>query len=177
VRQQAQIIHLPLVDRPSLRRTQTGGRRQRRGPTGDDADRRVALSGVTTVVLSPRGDNRAGVPMTAYKPAAQGDRQVVQDPAAVRVVWTEANRLKSGENVRGLLDKAVKYREKWQEYATKLAEWEAAPKPAPKPAAEAEKKDAKAEATKKDEDPNHAKKDGEKKDDKKKKKEEEPSYE
>ncbi len=139
------------------------------GP-GDDADRRVALSGVTTVVLSPRGDNRAGVPMTAYKPAARDDRQVVQDPAAVRVVWTEQNRLKSGQNVRDLLDKAVKYREKWQEYATKLAEWEAAPKPE----AGAEKKDAKPDETKKDDEAPEEKKNGEKKEDKKKKKEEEP---
>ncbi len=101
------------------------------GP-GDHVDRRVALAGVTTVVLSPRGGSDSGIPMSAYKPAASGERQVVADPATLRVQWTQPNRLKSGKSVRDTLEKVAKYREKWAEYEQKLAEWMAAPPKAEK---------------------------------------------
>ncbi len=102
------------------------------GP-GDELDRRVALAGVTTVVLGPRGRSRSGIPLMPYKPAASNyERQVIADPITLRVDWTENNRLQSGENVRGLLEKATKYVADWSEYQSKLAEWEAAPKEAPK---------------------------------------------
>jgi len=102
------------------------------GP-GDAVDRRVALSGVTTVVLGPRGRGRSGVPLMPYKPAASSyENQVIADPITLRVDWTENNRLQSGANVKGLLEKAAKYVASWAEYREKLAEWEAKPKPAPK---------------------------------------------
>jgi len=93
------------------------------GP-GDDADRRVARAGVTTVLLTSRGTSGSGTPVMAYKPAAaDGERQVVADPVTLRLEWTHRNRLKSGEEVRELLAKAVEYRAKWQEYEQELAEW------------------------------------------------------
>jgi len=141
------------------------------GP-GDELDRRVALAGVTTVVLGPRGRGRAGLPMMPYKPAASSSaRQVIADPITVRVDWTENNRLQSGQNVRGLLEKATKYVEGWAEYRRKLAEWEAAPKSESK----AKSKDDEDE-DEKDEDAEEDEKEEEKDTKKKKKKkgEEEP---
>jgi hypothetical protein len=101
------------------------------GP-GDHVDRRVARAGVTTVVLTPRGDTRGGTPLMAYKPAAGDlDRMVVADPVALRLSWTDRNRVESGKEVRELLAKAVEYDTKWREYEAALAEWEAKPKPPP----------------------------------------------
>jgi len=102
---------------------------------GDRVDRRVARSGVTTVVLSPRGAGRDGAPVAAYKPAAEGwDGQLVEGSAAVRVSWAERNRLSSGAAVKDLLTKAAEYRQKWAEYEKEMREW----KP---PAEKAERKD------------------------------------
>ena len=48
-----------------------------------------------------------------YKPAGEDlERQVVGDPVAVRVRWTERNRLESGSAVRELLAKAAEYRDR-----------------------------------------------------------------
>ena len=93
---------------------------------GDRTDRRVAQAGVTTVVLNPQGDSSSGVPLLAYRPAASEDDSLVVDPlAALRLVWTEDNRLESGDKVREVLEKALEYDAEWREYAEKLAEWEA----------------------------------------------------
>jgi imidazolonepropionase-like amidohydrolase len=114
------------------------------GP-GDHVDRRVARAGVTTVVLSPRGDTRGGTPLMAYKPAAEDlGRMVVADPVALRLAWTDRNRLDSGKEVRELLAKAVEYDTKWREYEAALAEWEA--KPEPPPAASGDEGDDEEEA-------------------------------
>lgn len=142
---------------------------------GDLADRRVAQAGVTTVVLSPRGDNRTGAPMMAYKPADTDiERMVLADPVALRLRWSDRNRLQSGKAVREVLARAAEYRRKWEEYEKKLAAW-VPPKENEKPAAkpeEAKKEgetEAKPDSEKKDEDK-------EKKDSGKKKKgEEEPA--
>jgi imidazolonepropionase-like amidohydrolase len=91
---------------------------------GDATDKRVAQSGVTTIVLSPRGSTRSGAPMMAYKPAdSEVDKMVVADPVALRFQWTERNRLESGKAVRDVLAKAVDYHRKWSEYEKKLATW------------------------------------------------------
>ena len=88
---------------------------------GDFADRRVAQAGVTTVVLSPRGANRSGAPMMAYKPADDDfEKMVIRDPVALRFQWTEHNRLESGKSVREILSKAVEYDKKWEDYGKKL---------------------------------------------------------
>ena len=140
---------------------------------GDLADRRVAQAGVTTVVLSPRGDNRSGAPLMAYKPADSDlDAMVLADPVALRLRWSERNRLQSGKAVREILARASDYRHKWDEYEKKLAAWV--------PTKESEKSAAKAEEPKKEGEaeakPDEAKKDEEKKDSGKKKKgEEEPA--
>jgi imidazolonepropionase-like amidohydrolase len=139
---------------------------------GDLTDRRVAQAGVTTVLLSPRGDNRSGAPMLAYKPAGTDlDEMVIADPAGLRLRWSDRNRTQSGRAVRELLARAADYRRKWDEYEKKLAAWtppkeSEAAKPAAKP--EEAKKDGEAEG-KADSD----KKDEEKKDSGKKKKGEE----
>lgn len=122
--------------------------------SGDDTDRRVAKAGVTTVMMSPRGVNEAGVPMLAYKPAAQDvEAAIVADPAALRVQWTDQNRLKSGQRVRETLEKARDYAKKWADYEEAMKKWVPPPAEAPKDEKPADKKDA-------------DKKDGEKKDDK-----------
>jgi imidazolonepropionase-like amidohydrolase len=141
---------------------------------GDLADRRVAQAGVTTVLLSPRGDNRSGAPMLAYKPAgSELDEMVVADPVALRLRWSDRNRLQSGRAVRELLARAADYKKKWDEYEKKLAAW-TPPKEgeAPTPAAKSDetKKEGEAEAK-----PDSEKKDEDKKDaGKKKKGDEEP---
>lgn len=102
---------------------------------GDQLDRRVARSGVTTVVMAPRGSSPTGAPVLAYKPAATKlDGLVLRDPVALRMRWSERNRAKSGEAVKAALDKAVKYQEKWLEYEKALAAW----KPDPNASAQTE---------------------------------------
>mgnify|MGYP001413434461 CR=1 FL=1 len=149
--------------------------------TPDHIDREVARSGVTTVVMTPRGLRDTGSPMMAYKPASSDfERQVVADPTALRMAWSESNRLKSGEKVRAQLKRAADYDKKWREYEEALRKWTP---PAPEAAPEEEAADDKAEAKsdtktdgkseeKKDE-ASGDKKDGDKKDSKKKGKEEE----
>jgi imidazolonepropionase-like amidohydrolase len=159
---------------------------------GDAVDRRVAKAGVTTVAMSPRGTGSAGVPVLAYKPAAAKlEGQVLGDPTAVRLQWTDLqNRLNSGKEVRELLGKAKEYRDKWLEYEKAIAEWKPPP-PAPekpKEGEEAEKKDGEGEKAGSDEEKKDASGDksggekkaaeGDEKDkDKKKKKDAEPEDE
>jgi imidazolonepropionase-like amidohydrolase len=126
--------------------------------SGDETDRFVARAGVTTVMMSPRGVNEAGVPMLAYKPAAEDvEAAIIADPAALRVQWTDQNRLKSGQRVRETLEKLKDYAKKWADYEEAMKKWV----PPPAEPAQPEKKDDKA-AEKKD----GEKKDGEKKDEK-----------
>ena len=91
---------------------------------GDRTDRKVALNGITTVVLSPREPADSGAPVMAYKPAERDfERQVLGDPVALYFRWAEANPLKSGETLKNLLQKAKEYREKWLEYERAIAAW------------------------------------------------------
>ena len=141
------------------------------GP-GDDVDRRVARSGVTTVVLTPRSASKSGAPVAAYKPAANDPgRQVLADPAALRLSWTAQNLLESGQDVRELLAKAAAYRAKWIEYEAALASW-TPPPPAP-PKEEKKDDDEGDEDEDKEEEGADEKKDGDKKKKRKKKGEEE----
>ena len=127
---------------------------------GDFADRRVARSGVTTVVMAPRGTKKSGVPMLAYKPSGTDlERMVIADPAAVHLVWSEDKRLKSGETVRKLLEKVTEYDQKWTDYKTAMAEW------VPPPPETAEESD-----DDKDDEEDEAEDEDDKKDSKKKKK-------
>jgi hypothetical protein len=108
------------------------------GP-GDRVDRRVALAGVTAVALAPRDGSGSGTPIMVYKPAANDwEKQVVRDPVALRLKWTERNRIESGDDVRELLEKAKAYRQSWIDYEKALAEWTPPP-------AEEKPKDEKAE--------------------------------
>lgn len=114
----------------------------------DPVDRRVALSGVTTVVLSPRGESKTGVPMMAYKPSGpESELRIVADPVALRLAWTDTrNRADSGKDVRDLLSKAQAYSAKWREYEEAMAKWKPEPAPAPAAAEGEAKGDGKAEA-------------------------------
>jgi len=137
--------------------------------SGDETDRRVAKAGVTTVMMSPRGVNDSGVPMLAYKPAAEDvEAAIVADPAALRVQWTDQNRLKSGQRVRETLEKARDYAKKWADYEEAMKKWVPPPAEAPKEDKSADKKEAdKKDADKKDADKKEGeKKEGEKKDEK-----------
>ena len=140
---------------------------------GDRVDRRVALAGVTTVVLAPRGSSAGGAPVMAYKPAADDwDQLVLRDPVALRLAWTNSNRMKSGEEVRELLAKAEEYRTEWQEYEAALAAW------TPPPPEPPEEEDAKEEAAEEGSEAKDEEAQAEKKEEpKKKKKGEEPELE
>jgi imidazolonepropionase-like amidohydrolase len=140
---------------------------------GDEVDRRVALEGITTVVLTPRNASDSGAPVMAYKPAARElERQVVGDPVALRFRWEDQSRLRSGQSLRELLAKAAEYRAKWVEYEQALAAWKPAPEPAAEPAKEEDAKDGDEKATaEKSDEPEAEKKDEDaKKDDAKPKK-------
>jgi len=153
---------------------------------GDAVDRKVALHGITTVALSPRGANESGAPMMAYKPAATGEeRQVVESLVGVRLRWEDPSRPRNGQAVRALLERAAEYRAKWLEYEQALAAWTpppVVPAPEKKPDAKSDEKKEGAEAAgeeKKDEKAAEDKKDegSDKKEDsksKKKKKKGEP---
>jgi imidazolonepropionase-like amidohydrolase len=137
--------HLGLED--STRLPATDFKLARIVAPGDPLDRRVARSGVTTVVMSPRGSSPTGAPVLAYKPAASTlDGLVLRDPVALRMRWSERNRAKSGEAVKAALDKAVKYQEKWLEYEKALAAW----KPDPNASEETEEDADAAEPKKED---------------------------
>lgn len=147
---------------------------------GDNADRRVARTGVTTVGLTPRGQGRA-TQVLAYKPAAEElSVQVVDDPCAVRLTWTDRNRRDSGKAVADLLKKAADYAKRWSDYEQKLAAYtppkaELPPVPLPeKKKEEAKKEEAKPEEAKAAEGDKKPE-DGKKDDKKKKKGEEEPA--
>jgi len=134
---------------------------------GDATDRRVAKAGITTVMLSPRGQNPAGVSLMAYKPAGDNlETMIIDDPAAMRMMWSDRNRLESGRVVRDTLAKAVEYKKKWDTYEEAKAKW-VPPPPAPAPVVVEKKADDKEKK------PEEAK-EGEKKEEKKKEEEGDP---
>lgn len=135
---------------------------------GDRTDKRVAQSGVTTVVMAPRGVSRSGAPMLAYKPA--GDdlaTSVIADPVGLRFQWTDRNRMQSGVALKETLAKAVEYDKRWQEFEKKKAAWTPPKEDASAaPSADESKKDgeAKKDGDGEKKDSADAKSDGEKKD-------------
>jgi hypothetical protein len=131
---------------------------------GDATDRRVAKAGITTVLLSPRGSSPAGVSLMAYKPAGQTlATMIIEDPAAMRMLWSDRNRMDSGRVVRETLTNPVEYAKKWESYEEAKAKW-VPPAPVAKPVVEEKKADEKADDSK----------DSEKKDEKKKEEEGDP---
>lgn len=107
--------------------------------TGDFADRRVAQAGVTTVLMTPRGIGGSGTPAMAYKPASEDlERMVVADPAVMHMQWSNSDRLKSGLQVKSILQKAMEYKKKWDDYEVAIAKWVPPPPEPP----EEEKDDA-----------------------------------
>jgi imidazolonepropionase-like amidohydrolase len=97
----------------------------------DDADRRVARAGVTTIALTPRGTSSSGTPIMAYKPGGTDvETMVLTDPSALSFIWTARNRSTSGNSVRKALEKARAYVERWEKYEEEMAQWSP---PAPEP--------------------------------------------
>jgi len=91
---------------------------------GDYADRRVAQAGVTTVLMTPRGTGRAGAPAMAYKPAGEDlETMVVDEVAALHLVWSHPNRLQAGGMVQDMLSKGAEYKAAWDTYAQEMAAW------------------------------------------------------
>lgn len=108
---------------------------------GDFADRRVAQAGVTTVVMTPRSSSSSGAPAVAYKPAGRDiDKMLIADPAAVHLTWSSSNRLQAGQAVKGIMDKAIDYKQKWEEYEAAMAEW-VPPTPEPEEAKDEDEED------------------------------------
>ena len=127
--------------------------------SADDADgRRVARAGVTTIALSPYQISGTGTPMLAYKPAgADLDSMVVEDNAAVRMIWSSSDRYNIGAGVRSTLANAAKYHAQWAEYEEAMASWTP---PAPEPPKEDdEDEDESDEESDEDEDDKKKKKD------------------
>jgi imidazolonepropionase-like amidohydrolase len=91
---------------------------------GDYADRRVAQAGVTTVLMTPRGMGRTGAPAMAYKPAGEDlETMVVDEVAALHLVWSHPNRLEAGGMVLDMLTKGAEYKQAWDTYAEEMAAW------------------------------------------------------
>lgn len=111
---------------------------------GDDVDRRVARRGITTVNLAPRGYSRSGAPITAYKPAEdEFGELVVEKRNAIRLRWYDRNRQETGKEVQKLLERAVEYRQKWEQYERELAAWEPPVPIPPRPKANVPKEEDK----------------------------------
>ena len=141
---------------------------------GDETAKHVAEAGVTTVLLAPYNVSGSGSTLMAYKPATDEYKSmVVEDDAALHIVWSSNNRYGVGDNVRAMLQKAVEYRNEWVEYEQAMAKW-TPPADEPEEEAKAEEgkdDEAKADEAKGDDDKGDEDKD---KDKKKKKKEKDP---
>ncbi len=139
---------------------------------GDETDRRVALAGVTTVFLGPRGKNKSGTPLMAYHPAAADfDDLVVRETVAVGYSWEDRNRIESGKDVREVLEKAVEYDREWREYEEAMKTWTPPKEPVEPPKLEADDEadeDEDDEDAKEDEEDEKSDKDSKKKKRKKK---------
>lgn len=133
---------------------------------GDETAKHVAEAGVTTVMLAPYNVSGSGSTLMAYKPASEDYADmVVEDDAALHIVWSSSNRYGVGDNVRGMLAKAVEYDKEWREYEAAMSEWT----PPAEDDAEADDK-----SDDKDEDEADEEAEDDDKDKKKKKKEQDP---
>lgn len=136
---------------------------------GDFADRRVAQAGVTTVLMTPRGMGRAGAPAMAYKPAGEDlETMVVDEVAALHVVWSHPNRLEAGGMVIDLLSKGAEYKQAWDTYAEEMAAWTPPAEDAAteeESSEEAKEEEASEEESEKSDDDKKSKKKKKKKDD------------
>jgi imidazolonepropionase-like amidohydrolase len=90
----------------------------------DVAERRVARSGVTSVVLSPYTSSAQGSQVTVVKTGGK-DRssRVVRKTAGVIFHLRDVDPMKIGEQLTKRLEEGKKYREKWLKYEKELAEW------------------------------------------------------
>ncbi|MCB9914562.1 MAG: amidohydrolase family protein [Planctomycetes bacterium] len=146
---------------------------------GDATDRRVAQSGVTTVLMTPRNPGGAAIPAVAYKPAGVDlQRMIVADPAVVHMVWSNPDRTKSGLQVSSVLQKAAEYKQKWDEYEAAMKAY-VPPAEEPEAAAEAKSEEKSDEAASDEGGSDDDKKADEEKSSKKKKKkgeDEDPAF-
>lgn len=91
------------------------------------AERRVASSGVTSVMLSPYGIGRTGSRMSAIKSYGEGraDR-VVRSSAGVMLDVTGSDPISIERQIEQRLGPARQYDARWKKYEQDLAEWEKA---------------------------------------------------
>ncbi len=91
------------------------------------AERRVASSGVTSVVMSPYNFGRSGSRLSAVKTFGEGraDR-LIRSSAAIALDVRGSDPITIGRQIEQRLGPAKQYDEKWKKYENDLAEWEKA---------------------------------------------------
>lgn len=94
------------------------------GPA-DDAAKRIAHAGVTTVIVAPYGIGGAGAQMTAVKTDGETREDRVLSPTA-GVLFDVGNTdyRTVGNAVRARLEAGKRYLKTWEDYEKALAEWE-----------------------------------------------------
>lgn len=92
--------------------------------TPDAADRRVARSGVTTVLTGPYSFNGAGSQVAALKSGGVSrEDRVVTETAAIAFDVRGASPESIEGRFKGRFEAGKKYLEKWEKYDKDLAEW------------------------------------------------------
>ena len=90
-----------------------------------EGERLVAASGVTSVMLAPYSFNNAGSQVSAVKTAGGlRDERIVKATAAVAMDLSGSDPRSITGAINGRIRAGREYREKWEKYATDLAEWE-----------------------------------------------------
>ncbi len=90
----------------------------------DVTDRRVARSGISTVMLAPYSANPQGSQVAAIKTAGQSrEQRVVRATSGVIFDYGKTDPMQVTERLSKRLTVAQKYREKWTKYEKELAEW------------------------------------------------------
>jgi len=93
--------------------------------TADASERRVAKSGVTTVLTAPYSASPQGSQVAAIKTAGKARKdRLVRDAADVFFDVRKGDPAGVGGKLKSRLEAGKKYLEKWKKYEKDLAEWE-----------------------------------------------------
>ena len=88
------------------------------------SERRVAKSGVTTVMVAPYSASSQGSQIAAVRTSGKDrDVRVVRATAGVVFDLRETDPMDVGSKIKKRLEDGKKYLEKWQKYEKELAEW------------------------------------------------------